>query len=142
RARHHFQKRTHYRLQAVELGSDPERAAARVSAAVAAGDALRAVVLSHEARAKQVPHSPRGRDELFVTGERKDGNLNWRQLRHQTEDYALLAAHLLLGVSVDEEREEAAVDAHRRLDDVGNDLLVRRLVEAAECAAGVLFVLL
>ena len=58
------------------------------------------------------------------------------------QDGPLLAAHLFFVVGVDHQRKEAAVHAHRRLDDVGQVPLLGLFVEVAEILAAELGVLL
>ena len=84
----------------------------------------------------------RAHDLLALLEKRQDGHLHRRQLGVEAEDHPLLASHLLFGVRIGHEGEERAVHAHRRLDDVGHEVLLALLVEVRERLAAELRVLL
>ena len=90
--------------------------------------------------AQVVLDAARGLGELGLLGERQHRDLHRRDVGMEVQHHALLAAHLLLVVRVDEQRDEDAVGAHRGLDDVGDVALVGLGVEVREVAPAVLHV--
>ena len=53
------------------------------------------------------------------------------------QHHTFFAAHFLLVIGIQHQGEHGAVDAHRRLDDVGDIALMRLIVEVGEIASGV-----
>ena len=105
-------------VQRVEVEGDRQRCADLVLAAVAPSDRLSLVVHRREVRAKVVLDAPRRLGQLGLLGERQHRDLHRRDIGMEVEHDTLLTAHLLLVVRVDEQRDEDAIGAHGRLDDV------------------------
>src|SRR5581483_9714859 len=125
-------------VERLEVDGDAKRRADLVLAAVAAADRLGLVVRQHEVRPQRCRDLAGQRRELLVLGQREDGDLVGGEVAVEAQDHAHALLVRLLVVRGAEERVRRAIGAHRRLDDVRDELLVRRLVEVAQVLTRVL----
>jgi hypothetical protein len=77
-----------------------------------------------------------------VAQRRASRDLDRRQLGMKAQEDALVAAHLLLAIGVEQEGQQRPIDAGRRLDDERHDVFLALLVEPRERLAAELRVLL
>ena len=129
-------------LRRVKVERHAIRRADLVLTAVALADGAGLVIVAHEALLQLVVELGRGLGELFR--QRQHRALERRERRVEVHDDAgvvLGLVHDLLVIRLAQEGERHAVCAERRLDDIGDVVLVFLLIEIVHVLAGELLVL-
>ena len=126
-----------------KVDRDAVRRADLVLAAIALADGAGVVVVQHEVAAQVLIDLSCGLGQLLA--QRQDRSLVRGQRRMQVQNHAHVVLRLvddLLVIRFAQERQRHAVAAERRLDDVGDIVLVRFLIEIGQILAGSLLMAL